>query len=116
MDVGSLDAGLLRERATFQAEVRTPDGGGGAAMAWQDVTTVWARYLPASAREAVAAGRLEAAEAGVLTVRASTATRAITSSHRVVMGGEIYAIKGGPTDFDRDRAMLDFRIEKGVAT
>jgi len=109
-------AGLLRERATFQVQVRTPDGGGGAAMAWQDVATVWARYLPASSREAVAAGRLEAAEAGVLTVRASTTTQAITSAHRVVMGGEVYAIKGGPTDFDRRRAMLDFRIEKGVAT
>ena len=34
--------GKLRHRVTLQSEGETPDGGGGYALAWSAVATVWA--------------------------------------------------------------------------
>lgn len=109
-------AGQLRERVTFQAEQRTPDGAGGAALAWEPVLTVWGQYVPRSAREAVDAGRLQESESGTLTVRASSETRAITSAHRVLIRGVPYALQGGPTNYDGRGESLDFIVTRGVAT
>lgn len=111
-------AGQLRNRCVFQAETQVSDGGGGYEVGWAPVAggSVRGRYLPASLREDVRAGRLEAAEAGVLTVRSSAVTRAITSANRVLIDGFAFTIKGGPTDFDQKRETLDFKVEKGVAT
>lgn len=102
-------------RVTFQAETRVSDGGGGSAVTWADALTVWGDYRPASQREEVAAGRLEASEAGVLTVRYSEAAAALTSAHRVLIGGAVYQLQGGPTNFDQRRKTLDFKVEKGTA-
>ncbi|WP_026790348.1 head-tail adaptor protein [Pleomorphomonas oryzae] len=113
-----IPAGKLRNRCVFQVETQVPDGGGGYELGWAAVTggAVRGRYLPASPREDVRAGRLEAAEAGVLTVRSSSVTRAITSANRVLIDDIAYAIKGGPTDFDQRREALDFKVERGVAS
>lgn len=48
--------GVLRERVTFQARVRTLDAGGGAAVSWTTVATVWTRV------EAAAGGETQDAE------------------------------------------------------
>ena len=43
--------GALRHRVTIEAPVRTPDDGGGAAITWQAVASVWAEIQPRSGRE-----------------------------------------------------------------
>lgn len=113
-----IPAGQLRARCVFQAETQVPDGGGGYELGWAAITggAVRGRYLPASLREDVRSGRLEAAEAGVLTVRSSTVTRALTSANRVLIDGVVFTIRGGPTDFDQQRELLDFKVERGVAS
>jgi SPP1 family predicted phage head-tail adaptor len=52
----------LRERLTLEQPARTPDGGGGAAVAWETVAELWAAVRPISGDERLAhdqlAGRL----------------------------------------------------------
>jgi SPP1 family predicted phage head-tail adaptor len=54
--------GAMRERLTLEQPVRTPDGAGGATVAWQPVTEVWAHVRPISGDERLrhdqVAGRL----------------------------------------------------------
>jgi SPP1 family predicted phage head-tail adaptor len=57
-----MSIGSLRDRLTLEQPVRTPDGGGGASIAWQPVADLWARVRPISGDERLAhdqvAGRL----------------------------------------------------------
>ena len=48
----------LRERLTLEQPVRTPDGGGGAAVTWQTVTELWAYVRPISGDERLAHDQL----------------------------------------------------------
>jgi SPP1 family predicted phage head-tail adaptor len=41
----------LRDRLTLEQPVRTPDGGGGAAIAWEPVAELWAHVRPISGDE-----------------------------------------------------------------
>lgn len=108
-------AGPLRDRVTFQRATRTPDGAGGAALAWTDEVTVWGGFRPQRGRETLEVGRLESAVAGVLTVRSSPDTREITAADRVQIDGESYQIRT-ITNPDRRNKMLEFVVERGVAT
>jgi SPP1 family predicted phage head-tail adaptor len=57
MNIGTLD-----ERLVLEQPARTPDGGGGAILAWEPVAELWARVRPISGEERLAhdqlAGRL----------------------------------------------------------
>jgi SPP1 family predicted phage head-tail adaptor len=46
-----MNIGTLRERLTLEQPVRTPDGGGGASVAWEPVTELWAHVRPISGEE-----------------------------------------------------------------
>ena len=41
----------LRDRLTLEQPVRTPDGGGGASVAWEPVAELWASVRPLSGDE-----------------------------------------------------------------
>jgi SPP1 family predicted phage head-tail adaptor len=49
-----MNIGSLRDRLTLEQPVRTPDGGGGASIAWQPVADLWARVRPISGDERLA--------------------------------------------------------------
>jgi SPP1 family predicted phage head-tail adaptor len=57
-----MHVGAMRERFTLQQPVRTPDGGGGASVAWETVTELWAHVRPITGDERLVhdqlAGRL----------------------------------------------------------
>ena len=108
-------AGALNKRVTFQVESVTDDGGGGGALSWTDVVTVWGGFQPERGRERLQAGRLESAVAGVLRVRSSSATRALTAAHRVLIDGLAYQIRS-ITNPDQRNAYLEMTVERGVAT
>lgn len=108
-------AGQFRDRVTFQQSVDVPDGGGGVAITWQTVAVVWGHYMPQRGRERVAAGRMEAAVEGVLHVRGSPETSAITAAHRAVIDGAAYNIRS-VTNPDRRGQIIEMTIEEGVAT
>jgi SPP1 family predicted phage head-tail adaptor len=52
----------LRDRLTLEQPIRTPDGGGGATLAWEPVVELWAHVRPLSGDERLrhdqVAGRL----------------------------------------------------------
>lgn len=58
----NVTVGELRTRLTLETQVRAGDGGGGAAIAWEPVATVWAAVRPLSGGEGfardVVSGRL----------------------------------------------------------
>ena len=41
----------LRDRLTLEQPIRTPDGGGGATVAWEPVVELWAHVRPLSGDE-----------------------------------------------------------------
>lgn len=90
-----MPAGRLRERATFQEEVRTPDGGG-YDLAWADRFTVPARLMIGSVNERLEAGRLEASGRAILRVRYSPQARLIKPAWRVIIDGVAYQILAFP--------------------
>jgi SPP1 family predicted phage head-tail adaptor len=46
-----MNIGSLRERLTLEQPVRTPDGGGGASVAWEAVAELWAHVRPLAGEE-----------------------------------------------------------------
>jgi SPP1 family predicted phage head-tail adaptor len=46
-----MNIGTLNERLTLEEPIRTPDGGGGAILAWQTVAELWAHVRPISGEE-----------------------------------------------------------------
>lgn len=104
--------GRLRDRVTFQVEANVADGGGGSELSWTDVVTVWGQFMPERGREQVDGGRLEASLRGVLRVRASSDTEAITTEHRVQIDSVPYNIRSISNPDRRDR-FLEMVIEQG---
>ncbi len=46
-----MNIGDMRERFTLEQPIRTPDGGGGATIAWETVTELWAAVRPITGDE-----------------------------------------------------------------
>lgn len=107
--------GHLRARAEFYRRNETRDDYGNVSSGWTATPflRVWAGLEMERGRERIEAGRLESAVSGVLTVRFSTETRAITAADKVRIGGEDYAIRT-ITDPDRRRRFLEMVVERGV--
>jgi len=79
----------LRDRLTLEQPVRSPDGGGGASVAWQPVADVWARVRPVTGEERLAHDQV----AGRLTHRISIRHRpGVTPAMRFRQGPRIYEI------------------------
>lgn len=108
-------AGNLRDRATFERLIPGDDGYGNAVAAWGHLMTVWVDMLESPGREAVAAGRVEAARSATLRLRRSAASLDLTEADRVRVRGRTWNIRS-IGDVGRDRAMLELVIEVGVAT
>jgi SPP1 family predicted phage head-tail adaptor len=56
----SYEIGELSERLGLERKTRTPDGAGGASVAWTEYAEVWALVRPMSGRERAHAAREEA--------------------------------------------------------
>lgn len=88
-----LRAGRLRHQCRFERMDTTPDQYGAASGVWTAVASVWGGLSLETASESVEAGRLQGGASGVLTVRSTPATKAITTADRVVIDGATYAIR-----------------------
>ena len=67
--------GALRHRVVLESQTRTPDGGGGAVLAWQPVAELWAAVRPLAGREIVTGEAIS-----------SRVTHAVTIRHRDSIG------------------------------
>lgn len=107
--------GRLRKRVTFERSGRANDGGGGAAISWAPIGTVWGGYKPESSAERLDAGRLQSDTIGTLTVRSSILTRGLTSADRVIIDDVPHQIRA-VTNPDQKDAGLAIMVERGVPT
>lgn len=108
---------MARQRKVqFQRLAAAPDDLGNVTDGtWSPFLTVWGEYRPERSTERLEAARTEASVAGVLIVRSSSDTRAVTEADRVVIRGVAHNIRGivNPDQMDR---YLHMRVERGVAT
>lgn len=61
--------GRLRHRLSIEQEQRTADGGGGAAVAWQEVAEVWGLVEATGGREEVGADRVTGTAQALIVIR-----------------------------------------------
>lgn len=112
---GKRGAGALYESVLFQSQGSTADGAGGVLTSFSDVFSARAAFFHQRGGEGVLAGRLEGRHTIIIRVRASTASRDVSTDWRIIDKrlGTVYAIRDvTPSD---DRAYVDFLCESGVA-
>lgn len=115
-------AGELRERFIFEVREdlsdNSPPGDGYGNMEgdWLPQFTVWAKLHLMRGGENVIASRLQGRQPAILTVRASSLTRRITTDWRCrdKRTSEAYNIRS--VELHPDRSGFDLLIERGVAT
>lgn len=76
-------AGALRERVNIQGWTEVDDGWGGTKLEWDTIATVAASFRAARGGESVTASRLSSEQPYFVTLRSSTATRAITPAYKL---------------------------------
>jgi SPP1 family predicted phage head-tail adaptor len=84
-----MNISTLNERFTLEALVRTPDGGGGAAVAWQAVAELWARVRPISGEERLRHDQLAGRVTHAVCIRYRTG---VTPAMRFRQDARIYQI------------------------
>lgn len=109
-----MTAGKLDRRVAFDAPTSAPNGQGGTISGWQERTVVWANFRFLRGGEVVQSARLEGRQPVVVTIRASTETKAITPEWRMrdTRTGTIYAIHTCPPP--GREGFIELTCESGV--
>jgi len=81
--------GELDQRATLQAKVLTPDGGGGYAESWQTFATMWVRIAPIAANDVFGPDAPESRVRHRLTLRRRTD---LAAGQRVLVGARTFRV------------------------
>lgn len=114
--MATIGAGDLTEIITIEREVRTPDGGGGATLAWTTVATLRAAATWIRGGEAERQGALREIAVYRFSVLTAAATAAaIDTADRLVWNGEPYNIRERPRRQAR-QPITDIIAETGVTT
>lgn len=109
-----MPAGQMDQQLKFQSESRTADGGGGAAVTWADVATVWARVVPASGREMVQADQVQATALYDVTIHNRSDITPGMRALWVTNGNRALNVRDMPDPGPR-AIFRTFRAEEGVA-
>ncbi|MFC3568404.1 phage head closure protein [Paracoccus simplex] len=102
-----MDTGQLTKRAMLLEPVEATDADGQVVQSWDDRGTVWCNWKPRRGGEGVMQARIESRNPAIITVRASTLTRRITSEWRVRIDGRDFDVQEDPTETP-DRSFLEF--------
>ena len=81
--------GELDQRASLQAKVLTPDGGGGYAESWQIFASVWVKVAPVGANDNFGPDALESRVRHRVTLRRRTD---VAAGQRVVVGARSFKV------------------------
>jgi SPP1 family predicted phage head-tail adaptor len=103
--------GELNRRLTLQAPVDTPDGAGGSTRGYADVTTLWAKVEPVSARYDIIAANAGATVTHRIVIRRGPE---VTTLHRFVEGARIYRVVA-VRDEDASRRFRAIHAEERVS-
>ncbi|WP_313350178.1 phage head closure protein [Paracoccus sp. (in: a-proteobacteria)] len=105
-----MTAGQLTKRATLLEPVEAVDADGQVVQSWTDRGLVWCNLAPRRGGESVMQARMESKNPAIITVRASTLTREITSEWQMQIDGRKYDVREDPQE-TADRAFLQFYAE-----
>lgn len=83
-----MSVGKMQHRLTIQTPSRADDGGGGVAVTWKEVETVWGRIEGKTGNETFFGDQLEGRSTYLITIRFR---RGITNKHRIIYS---YQVKG----------------------
>lgn len=104
--------GGLRHRVTIQEETKTEDTGGGFALAWADVSTMWCDVVPATGREVFQAQQLQKNVSHKITTRYRTD---VTTANRLLWGARTFNVRSVITVSERNRYTV-ILADEGPAT
>ena len=82
--------GKMRYRVTLQQPARTPDGGGGASVAWTNVSDLWAALMPIGGNEGVEADGLKGRTTHEIWVRFQAG---LGPHMRFILGARVFDIR-----------------------
>lgn len=109
-------AGLLRDRATFQRlSEGAVDDYGNVYTGWETLTTRSVDIREVTGKEDIQGGALSDVGQATMRARSDSTTQTITSADRVVCRGKTWNIKD-VIQIDAKNTMLEFKLERGVAT
>lgn len=110
MPVAFLDPGQFSARLELEAPVATPDGQGGAEMAWDPVAALWALVEPVSQ----AFGEIAGAEAATISHRIWMRFRAdIVAGQRLRKGARLFTIRTARDPDESGRYLVCYCEEAG---
>lgn len=87
----------LDHHATFQSPIQSRDKDGQITQGWTDEFIAWANVLYKRGSETYEQARMLSQRPVVLTIRASSQSRSITSEWWAVIDGRVYDIREDPT-------------------
>lgn len=105
-----MKAGDLTKRAILLEPHEAPDADGRIVQGHIDHGPIWAKVLPLKGGESILQARMSSRNPAIVTVRASSLSRRITSEWRVRVDGRDYDVKEDPRE-TQDRALLEFMVE-----
>lgn len=108
-----MDPGLLDKYVSVRRLETTLDAIGGVVSGWSHVAFVFARWLPSTGREFIAAQTRIAEALGVLRIRYRTD---IQETWRVVVDGIQYEVAAPPVQVGDRRSFLDLVLKSARAT
>lgn len=109
-------AGLLRDRATFQRlSEGAVDDYGNTYTGWSDLASRSVDIREVTGKEDIQGGALSDVGQATMRARSDSTTQTITSADRVVCRGKTWNIKD-VIQVDAKNTMLEFKLERGVAT
>ena len=92
--------GALRHRVTLEQPLRTPDGGGGAAVAWEAVAELWAAIRPIGGDERLEADQVAGRITHTIWIRRRSG---VDPSMRFRQGTRLFDIRAVLDTEDRTR-------------
>ncbi len=107
-----MTAGDLNRRASFHCPIKDTDGDGNPILSYPEVFKAWVKLVPLRGGESVMASRMASRSPAIVTFRASTQARQVTSEWQLVIGGRVYEVKEDPRE-TQDRAYFEMLVEGG---
>lgn len=104
----------LRDRIRVERHAGAADAYGNVAGAWATVFEVWADMRETGGRERLRSDRLVAEATATIRVRATTSTRRIVETDRIVARGSVWEIRA-IMPVENDRRWLEMLVERGQA-
>jgi SPP1 family predicted phage head-tail adaptor len=101
--------GQMRTSIILQKRTTTSDDGGFMIPAWEDIATVWAKWVNVHGSEVWAAQTAQAAQPATVTIRYRDD---VDSTCAVLKGDTRYEIVGSPDDIQERHEYIEMKVQR----